>query len=317
MNHDGIDDLVFSGHAVSSNGTRERVSYLLFGAEGNLSGTFTLSDLVSQGLGVAVTGPGGDPYPSAGATGAGDFNHDGFDDLALGNSGAAPNGDTRAGEVFVRFGPITRTPEPARGVAFEGESPFDYAGVDVAGPGDINADGIDDLLIGTLENSLGILYAVFGAEQLGDGARVGLGTLDPTQGYPLRGRSGRRVVGRPVAAAGDLDADGIDDLLIGVSEAYSYAFNFRNSLPHCDGSELRLGPLSVNRLGEAHVIFGAPSPCNAADLDTPFGVLDLADLQAFTDAFLAGAPAADLDASGVVDLADIALFVSGFLAGCP
>ena len=47
------------------------------------------------------------------------------------------------------------------------------------------------------------------------------------------------------------------------------------------------------------------------------GVLDLADVQAFTTAFLAGDPEADLTGDSVLDLADVQMFASGFLAGCP
>ena len=54
-----------------------------------------------------------------------------------------------------------------------------------------------------------------------------------------------------------------------------------------------------------------------ADLAEPFGVQDLADISAFTAAFLAGDPVADFDGNSLYDLSDIGAFVSGFLAGCP
>lgn len=55
-----------------------------------------------------------------------------------------------------------------------------------------------------------------------------------------------------------------------------------------------------------------------ADIAPPAGILDLADINAFVAAFLAGGSAADLAPPlGVLDLADINAFVSSFLAGCP
>ena len=55
-----------------------------------------------------------------------------------------------------------------------------------------------------------------------------------------------------------------------------------------------------------------------ADLVEPFGVLDLADVQAFIVAFQNTDNAADLAAPfGVFDLADLAAFVQAFMAGCP
>lgn len=61
-----------------------------------------------------------------------------------------------------------------------------------------------------------------------------------------------------------------------------------------------------------------PSPCGIADLVEPFGVLDLGDIGAFVNAFIAGEPIADLaPPAGVYDLADLGAFVGAFLAGCP
>ncbi|MEM1184975.1 MAG: GC-type dockerin domain-anchored protein [Planctomycetota bacterium] len=62
---------------------------------------------------------------------------------------------------------------------------------------------------------------------------------------------------------------------------------------------------------------GSP-PCNAADLAAPQGVLDLADVDTFILAFLAGDAAADVAAPfGVVDLSDIDTFITAFTDGCP
>ncbi len=61
-----------------------------------------------------------------------------------------------------------------------------------------------------------------------------------------------------------------------------------------------------------------PGPCNAADVVEPFGVLDLADINAFIGAFAAGEPLADIaEPFGVLDLADIGAFIGAFLSGCP
>lgn len=58
--------------------------------------------------------------------------------------------------------------------------------------------------------------------------------------------------------------------------------------------------------------------CNDADLAEPFGVLDLADVQAFIAGFLSQDPIADLtEPFGVWDLADVQVFVAAFVAGCP
>lgn len=58
--------------------------------------------------------------------------------------------------------------------------------------------------------------------------------------------------------------------------------------------------------------------CGPADIADPLGVLDLADVQGFIAAFIAGDAAADLaEPRGVLDLADVEAFVAAFKAGCP
>lgn len=60
---------------------------------------------------------------------------------------------------------------------------------------------------------------------------------------------------------------------------------------------------------------GGP-PC-VADIAEPFGLLDLADVQAFVAGFVTQDPIADLvPPSGIWDLADLQAFVNGFVAGC-
>ena len=54
-----------------------------------------------------------------------------------------------------------------------------------------------------------------------------------------------------------------------------------------------------------------------ADHADPFGVLDLADINAFVLAFVEMRPLADLNADGIWDLADVGIFVESFIAGCP
>lgn len=60
-----------------------------------------------------------------------------------------------------------------------------------------------------------------------------------------------------------------------------------------------------------------PGPCNAADIVVPFGVLELRDINAFTQGFILQFPITDINNDGVFDLADINSFISAFVAGCP
>lgn len=64
-------------------------------------------------------------------------------------------------------------------------------------------------------------------------------------------------------------------------------------------------------------VFAAVPGCNNADLALPFGLLDLADINAFVSAFTSSNPIADFDENDLFDLADIGAFVGAFQAGCP
>ena len=89
--------------------------------------------------------------------------------------------------------------------------------------GDINGDGIADLLIGAPgadPNGLysGASYVVFGKDTAAAGnfpANLELSTLDGTTGFKLSGAAAGDVSGRSVSAAGDINGDGVADLIIG------------------------------------------------------------------------------------------------------
>jgi hypothetical protein len=85
---------------------------------------------------------------------------------------------------------------------------------------------------------------------------------------------------------------------------------------HMGGSFLNAGGLASSKV--VSLVAAGPAGCNDADLAEPFGVLDLADVQAFIAGFVAQDPIADLaPPTGVWDLADVQAFVAAFTAGCP
>ena len=97
----------------------------------------------------------------------------------------------------------------------------DFSGFSVAGAGDINGDGIDDLTIGA-PGSFGLYeagaYVVFGSAA-GFAASIDLASLDDATGFRLDGIADHDYTGRSVAGAGDVNGDGIDDLVIGAPGA--------------------------------------------------------------------------------------------------
>ena len=101
-----------------------------------------------------------------------------------------------------------------------GASAREYAGWSVSGAGDINGDGIDDLVVGApyastdgIEES-GTSYVVFGSRD-GFDATFELSDIDGRNGFSIEGAAAFDFSGFSVSGAGDINGDGIDDLLIG------------------------------------------------------------------------------------------------------
>lgn len=146
-------------------------------------------------------------YEGAGAAlaGVGDVNGDGYDDLAIGafGEGADPDG------VYVVTGPASGTIGLAYADArLTGTDPDDAAGTSVAAAGDVDGDGYADVLVGAPDEAEG------GAAWLWTGPNVGYGDADSARLMVGGNQDGDRM-GAAVAGPGDVDGDGIDDLLLG------------------------------------------------------------------------------------------------------
>jgi Ca2+-binding RTX toxin-like protein len=113
------------------------------------------------------------------------------------------------------------------GFTVEGEGNDGSAGAKVASAGDMNGDGLDDLILGVPgagPNGAGASYVVFGQEG-GLGANVSLSTLDGRDGFQINGEAEGDYSGFSVASAGDVNGDGFADLIVGATGVDVNGFN--------------------------------------------------------------------------------------------
>lgn len=221
--------------------------------------------------GFAIDGYAGDGIGAA-LSSAGDVNHDGFDDILIG----APSAASGAGRAYVVYGSakssaVTLAPLAAKsteraffsldGVAGDG------AGNSLAAIGDLNRDAYADFAIaasnvGAPNNPTGAVYVVYGGKLSGG---IALGTLKANDGFVLSG-SAAAPIGELISRAGDMNGDGIPDLLVsgntvngrvyGVPGAATQASTDIESVPGVTqllGAEpIGVLPVSMDRVGNVN-----------------------------------------------------------------
>lgn len=283
INDDGFDDLIIGAAGADPNGNDSGETYLIFGQASNLSPNLKLSDLNGSN-GFILRGLEENNYSGVSVDGAGDFNGDGFDDLIIGTF--RTDGD--AGESYVVFGKAGGFPKEFELSTLNGSNGFrlsrlffEQPGFSVSGAGDINGDGIDDLILGTPEPTglSGDTYVVFGRTS-GFPANFDLSTLNGSNGFRLNRLNLLAPSGFAISEAGDINGDDVDDLIIGV-------------------------PLANGNAGQTYVVFGNangfPTNLSLSNLEASQGFLLNAAVSLGSSGF-AVSGAGDINNDGLDDL---------------
>lgn len=285
INGDASPDLIIGApQADGPDNSRPGVGevYVFFGGS-SLTGT-PIRDLRTSAADVTIFGWGGlpnapSPDQAGSAVAAGDVNKDGLADIVVGAPGVSgPDGKRdQAGAVYVFFGAPGLLSGTVKDV---GSSPASGPqGVDIliygqaltisipglptirlgealgttVGVGDINGDGIGDVVAGapqlstTSETLKGQVYAVFGKtnpDKVRDTRSSG--GVGPRPDLIIQGKTAGSLLGNPMAV-GNVNGDGFDDIII--------------------GSTIGSGP-AQNRFGagEVYVIFGSANLRGSRDL---------------------------------------------------
>jgi hypothetical protein len=203
VNADGFADILVGAPWKNDESPTAGRAYLLYGPI-TAGRDLSLAD-------VKLSGEADQSYAGT-VSAAGDVNADGFADILVG-APAFSGRDCCTGAVYVLLGPVTADRNLSLADArIEGEEGGDFAGSAISEAGDVNADGFADIVIGVYSHDeagidAGAAYLVYGPAS-GDSD---LSCADAEFAGEFQGD----YAGRSVSGAGDVNADGYADILIG------------------------------------------------------------------------------------------------------
>ncbi len=205
---DGIDDLAIS--AYKSNGASDYGTVYVVYGDASLTGAAltTAADATLDG-----------PAVSAAQLGrsvdfAGDITGDGMGDLVVGADGDS-NGTVASGAAYVFAGPVVSAATTSAAITLMGGASGDFFGRSVAGGGDFDGDGNDDLGVGA--TSADVPASGAGAAALWYGPLSAATYASSTADVTFTGMVASDALGASFDFVGDTNADGFDDLLLGVT----------------------------------------------------------------------------------------------------
>lgn len=223
VNGDGLADLLVGVAAHWNSPNHADRSYVVFGKADTTP--VELAAVAAGSGGFAIHADGANEASGFNVGTAGDFDGDGLADVAVGVRYERFD-DHSLGRSYVVFGKkgtaaveLSAVAQGHGGVMINGELP-NHPGSVISGAGDVNADGLADLVIGvpTINGGAGRSYVVFGRPGTAPIELAAVAAGD--RGFKLDGWDGYDGSGTCVAAAGDMNGDGLADVLVSAPGNY-------------------------------------------------------------------------------------------------
>ncbi len=209
VDNDGYADVIVGAPYYDSGQADEGAAFVFLGSAAGIqmgdpttAATTLQSDQVSALLGYSVAS-------------AGDVNDDGHADVVVGAVLYDTPGFTDGGLALVFLGTAAGIPNgnpTSTSNSIQGDQSSSRFGVSVAGAGDVNGDGYDDLIVGARLYDMG--QTDEGAAFVFLGGAGGIGGGIASAGIPLQSNQANAYFGAPVAGAGDVNGDGFDDVIV-------------------------------------------------------------------------------------------------------
>ena len=205
-------------------------------ASANILSVVPGTQIIYQTHGFSILGGSVGDNAGTSVSSAGDFNGDGIDDVIVGVTGDDFAGKAGAGAAYIVYGradganinlrDIESGSNPALGILLEGETPIyglPNTGYSVAGGGDINNDGYDDVIIGSPNYGINVstvnsgkIHVVYGGQGLGNLQLANVGTT--VAGFTMTGlgqsNNASDQLGWAISTGGDVNGDGYDDFVV-------------------------------------------------------------------------------------------------------
>ncbi|MCK6521229.1 hypothetical protein L6R49_07280 [Myxococcota bacterium] len=210
---DGEDDIVLGAIGATGGASKSGAVFLFFGdiAEGSATTTASAS--------VQLQGVSSQDQFGAWISGPMDLDGDGDGDLGVGAPAADPSSRLSAGSAYVFYGPFVKDVNELASAAdftLTGSVAGDGLGGVVEAAGDFDGDGYGDLMVSApnaqgLKTGSGVVYLVLGSSKRLSGTNDVATVMD----IGVQGLTTDDGIGTRLAPAGDVNNDGLADILIG------------------------------------------------------------------------------------------------------